>query len=88
MTLRDLRPRRRHLRNVCRLVSRLLTILKRLWPNDVADAVSREQSGAGELFLSISSDVARDNGQAHTEAEALEVAHPQSDKSAPFVIAW
>ena len=75
-------------RNISGLIPRLLAVLESLRSNDIAHTVSGEQGSTRELFLGVSGDVARDNCQAHAKSKTLEVAHPQRDEAAPFVVAW
>lgn len=75
-------------RNISGFIPGLLAVLESLRSDDIAHAVSCEQGSARELFLGVTGDVARDDGQAHTKSKALEVAHPQRNEAAPFVVAW
>jgi hypothetical protein len=52
----------------------------------VTNAVTREHERSSDLLLRESRDVGADHRQAHAEAQTLEVAEPQSDKTAPFLI--
>jgi len=63
-----------------------LTSLECLRTNDIADAVTREQNGAGELLLRVAGDVTADHSETDTEAQALEEAQPEPDQAAPFVV--
>lgn len=84
----DFNPNTMYSRDISGFIPRLLAVLESLRSDDVAYAVSGEQSSTSELFLGVTGDVARDDGQAHAEPKALEVAHPQRDEAAPFVVAW
>lgn len=64
------------------------TSLKSLRSNDIAYAISCEHERSGKLLLRVSSDIAADHGQAHAEAQALEVAQPKRDEATPLVAFW
>lgn len=72
-------------RNIGTVIPRGLTILKRLRPDDITNTVSRKEQGTGDLFLGVSSNIRTDNGQAHTEAQTLEIAQPKRHEAAPFI---
>lgn len=67
------------------MIPRRLTRLERLRPDDIPDAVPREEHRAGDLLLRVSRDVGTDHGQAEAEPQALEIAQPERDQAPPFV---
>jgi hypothetical protein len=54
--------------------------------DDVPNAIAREEQGGSELFLSVPSDITAYHSKTQGEAEALEVAKPESDETTPFVV--
>lgn len=71
--------------DVGRVVAGLFGALESLRADDVADAVAREEDRGRQLLLGVARDVGADHGQAHGEAQPLEVAEPQADEAAPLV---
>ena len=52
----------------------------------VANTVSSEHKRSSDLLLREAGNVGADHGQAHAEAQTLEVAEPQSDQATPLLI--
>lgn len=67
------------------MISRRLAVAESLRAYYVTHAITGEEDSTCQLLLSVSSNIARNHGQAHREAKSLEVAKPEGDQSAPFI---
>lgn len=74
-----------HSRNVGTMIPGGLAVLECLRSDNITNTVSSEKQSSGNLLLGIASNIRANNRQAHTEAQALKIAQPERNQTAPFV---